>query len=157
LTEGQYGAIVLAIAGLKRLGLLGAIDAAVTPLEFDQMLPAPGQAVLVLETRECDSAARNLAGVLNDESTRLCATAERAFLGAFGGGCSVPVAAFATVHKGAIHLTGLVASPDGKRVLRGTATGGEPIEVARELFEQLAGQGALELFDRSPAMAGGAL
>src|SRR3569832_1031185 len=93
----------------------------VTPLEQDEMLPAPGQAVLVIETRENDTAAKHVAAVLNDESTRLCATAERAFLGAFGGGCSVPVAAFATVHKGALHLSGLVASPDGSRVLRGFA------------------------------------
>jgi len=159
LSEGQYDAIILAIAGLKRLRLLDTWssdhpDLAVTPLEFDQMLPAPGQAVLVLETRENDKAARGVAGSLNDEPSRLCATAERAFLAEFGGGCSVPVAAFGTVHHGAVHLSGLVAAPDGSQVLRGTATGETPEEAASLLFAELAGKGALELFVRAPASSG---
>lgn len=160
LAEGQYDAIILAIAGLKRLGLLetwaedhpGLI---VTPLEFDQMLPAPGQAVLVLEIREDDPFARETVGVLDNESARLCSSAERAFLGRFGGGCSVPVAAFGTSHKGAIHLSGLVASPDGRKILRGTATGETPGEAARVLFEELRDLGALALFDRPEAVSGG--
>jgi len=156
LAEGQYDAIILAIAGLKRLGLLETWDAdhpglRVTPLEFDQMLPAPGQAVLVLETRMADDFAQGIVGLLNDESTRLCATAERTFLAEFGGGCSVPVAAFGTVHKGAVHLSGLVAAPDGSRVLRGTSTGETPAEAARVLFANLSAQGALQLFERSLA------
>lgn len=160
LSEGQYDAIILAIAGLRRLGLLASWredhpGLTVTPLEFDEMLPAPGQAVLVLETRVGDEFARSTVGVLNHATTRTCAMAERAFLAAFGGGCSVPVASFATIHHGAIHLSGLVASPDGAKVLRGTATADEPSDAARILFEELREQGALDLFVRTPAAAGG--
>lgn len=152
-SEGQYDAIILAIAGLKRLGLLDSwtSELKVTPLEFDEMLPAPGQAVLVIETRADDALAQETVTALNDESTRICVTAEREFLAHFGGGCSVPVAAFATVHKGALHLSGLVASPDGSRVLRGTATGDDAAEI---LFQELSRQGALEIFDKTPAMGG---
>lgn len=154
LREGQYDAIILATAGLKRLGLTATWaddhpDLTVTSLDFDQMLPAPGQAVLVVETRADDSFARGIVGVLNDETSRLCANAERLFLAEFGGGCSVPVAAFGTFDKGAVHLSGLVASPDGRRVLRGTATGATPDEAARMLFEQLRSEGALDLFERA--------
>ncbi|HVT12310.1 MAG TPA: hydroxymethylbilane synthase [Fimbriimonadaceae bacterium] len=159
LSEGQYDAIILAVAGLRRLGLLASWrqdhpDLTVTPLEFDEMLPAPGQAVLVLETREADEFARSMVGVLEHPTTRTCALAERQFLGCFGGGCSVPVAAFATEHHGAVHLSGLVASPDGSKVLRGTATADEPSEAARTLFEELREQGALSLFVRAPVAAG---
>ncbi len=151
LTDGQYDAIVLAIAGLTRLGLLTTWEEdhpgmSVIPLEFDQMLPAPGQAVLVLETRVDDAMTRGLASGLDDESTRLCAIAERAFLAEFGGGCSVPVAAFGTRHKGAIHLSGLVAAPDGSKVLHGTSTGETPYEAAQALFDELKAEGALALF-----------
>ena len=153
LREGEYDAIILAIAGLKRLGLTDTWsqdhpDLHVTPLEFDQMLPAPGQAVLVIETRAEDTNSIGFVDALEDEPARLCATAERAFLAEFGGGCSVPVASFATYDKGAIHLSGLVASPDGRRILRGPATAVTPAEAARMLFEQLRDEGALDLFVR---------
>lgn len=153
LREGEYDAIILAIAGLKRLGLTETWsqdhpDLFVTPLEFDQMLPAPGQAVLVIETRASDAFAIEKAGVLNDEPSQLCSATERLFLAEFGGGCSVPVASFGTYDHGALHLSGLVASPDGRRVLRGTSTGDTPTETARVLFEELRSQGALDLFER---------
>lgn len=151
LAEGQYDAIILAIAGLKRLGLTDTWEqdhpgVSVTPLNYDEMLPAPGQAVLVIETRENDQFARRVAGVLNSESARLCASAERRFLSNFGGGCSVPVAAFGTYDKGAIHLAGLVASPSGTEVLRGAATGETAEDAARLLFDELSEKGAMELF-----------
>jgi hydroxymethylbilane synthase len=154
LSEGQYDAIILAIAGLKRLGLLDnwTSDLKVTPLEFDQMLPSPGQAVLVLETRADESSP---AEILNHEPTRLCAEAERFFLGSFGGGCSIPVAAFCTYDRGALHLSGLVASPDGSTVLRGTSTGESPNEVALSLFNELSASGAQGLFERTPVVIGG--
>jgi hydroxymethylbilane synthase len=151
LAEGQYDAIILATAGLRRLGLLDTWKAdhpglTVTPLDFDVMLPAPGQAVLVIETRASDLAAQGFVSPLNHEPSRLCSSAERLFLAEFGGGCSVPVAAFGTYHNGAIHLSGLVASPSGSQVLRGTATGVTPQEAARLLFEELSTKGALEIF-----------
>lgn len=160
LVEGQYDAIILAIAGLKRLGILEEWqglhpDFRATPLEFDVMLPAPGQAVLALEIRESDDFTRGFIAPLDSKSTRICSIAERAFLAAFGGGCSVPVAAFATFDHGALHLSGLVAAPDGSKVLRGTATGVEPVAVASTLFLELKEQGAVELFEPTTSLTGG--
>ena len=125
---GEYDAIVLAVAGLKRLGGLGAeFDSLVVhPLETGTMLPAPGQAVLVLETRTGDPAAEAVR-FLEHAPTRAAADEERRFLAAFGGGCSVPVAALGSGDG----VEGLVASPDGRTVLRGRGRCGETL--AREL------------------------
>jgi hydroxymethylbilane synthase len=155
LAEGQYDAIILAVAGLSRLGLMDSWASThpgltVTPLGFDEMLPAPGQGVLVIETRASDSASESIVSILNHEPSRLCSAAERLFLAEFGGGCSVPVAAFGTFHNGAVHLSGLVASPDGSRILRGTSTGETPAEAAGFLFEELRSKGALEIFGGMP-------
>ncbi len=121
------------------------------------MLPAPGQAVLVLETRAGD-ADTSLVESLNHAETEACATAERIFLRAFGGGCSVPVAALATVDQGQMTLTGLVAAPDGSKMLRQAVTGDSTDggSMARGLAKALGEQGANELFVRSDTMAGGA-
>lgn len=147
LMEGEYDAIILAIAGLRRLGVLETWSESeyrsltVRPFEGAAMLPAPGQAVLVLETREAEG---ELVEFLNDPDTQACATAERSFLRTFGGGCSVPVAAHATSQDSEIRLRGLVASPDGKTVFRGEAAGDNAIEVGRRLGEGLGAQGAFE-------------
>ncbi len=141
LMVGEYDAIVLAVAGLKRLGVLEDWHASeyrsltVHPLESDTMLPAPGQAVLVLETRTGEGEAVRF---LHHAPTQAAADAEREFLHAFGGGCSVPVAALAA--DGA--LVGLVASPDGRTVLRGEGTDGSAL--AREL----GARGAFEVVNR---------
>ena len=133
---GEYDAIVLAIAGLRRLGVLEDWEGSeyrslkVHPLDPDEMLPAPGQAVLVLETRADDTPSAGAVRFLHHAPTQAAADAERVFLAAFGGGCSVPVAALAD----ASGLTGLVASPDGRTVFRGTGTDGAAL--ARELGEQ---------------------
>jgi hydroxymethylbilane synthase len=155
LQEGEYDAIVLAIAGLKRLGVLDIWeqtefrDLKVEPLSTDLMLPAPGQAILVLETREGDQASQALVAALHDARSAIAADAERSFLKAFGGGCSVPVAAFAQVSDESVELRGLVASPDGSRVLRGHRS--SPIcDAARlgsGLADQLIAQGAMDLFE----------
>ncbi len=141
LMAGEYDAIVLAIAGLKRLGVLDAWaeseyrSLVVHPLAPAEMLPAPGQAVLVLETRSDDAASIDAVRTLHHESTQAASDMERIFLHAFGGGCSVPVAALAD-GKG---LVGLVASPDGKTVLRGTGADGEA------LAAELGSRGAFEI------------
>ena len=144
LMAGEYDAIVLAIAGLKRLGVLDGWKGseygslAVHPLEPATMLPAPGQAVLVLETRDDDSAMIEALEPLHHAPTRWAADAERTFLHAFGGGCSVPVAALAADGV----LKGLVASPDGTQVLRGEGTDGDL------LAQELGTKGAFEIVDR---------
>src|SRR5512145_1171473 len=100
--EGQYDAIILAGAGLTRLGL----EKNVTQwLPLDVMLPAPGQGALAVQCRADDAATLDLFAALEDEATRKAVTAERAFLSALGGGCSVPVAAYAIVEDGVLSIS----------------------------------------------------
>jgi hydroxymethylbilane synthase len=115
LDEGQYDAIILASAGLRRLGFAARISAAVPP---DVMLPAVGQGALGIETRADDADTVALIRLLNHDATRAACTAERALLNALGGGCQVPIAAHAVVENGRLHLTGLVAGPDGAEIIR---------------------------------------
>lgn len=150
LMTGEYDAIVLAIAGLRRLGILDSwqdsefASIKIQKLESSQMLPAPGQAVLVLETRTVD--APEGLNALDHLETRTSAIAERSFLSAFGGGCSVPVAALCEPSAGSLQLQGLVSRPDGSKVLRGKATGQQPEELGQELASRLIQEGAMDLF-----------
>jgi hydroxymethylbilane synthase len=153
LAEGEYQAIVLAMAGLKRLGLMDSwatsdhAQLTVVPLDTEVMLPAPGQAILVLECRAEDAESSALCAPFDHSETRAAASAERAFLRAFGGGCSVPVAALGKVEGGHFNLEGLVASPDGRIVLRDALTGNvaKPEEVGLELGLELGKRGAFDI------------
>lgn len=143
--NGQYDAIILAGAGLSRLGL----DHHVTEwVSLDVMLPAPGQGALAVQCRVDDQNTLNLLAKLEDVSTRKCVTAERAFLSGLGGGCSVPVAAYAKV-KGqmskAITLTGLVSSTDGKQTIKVSGDDDDPLELGKRLAEEAISQGADEI------------
>lgn len=158
LRDGEYDAIVLAIAGLIRLGLLerGAVlefpELTVQPIPTDQMMPAPGQAVLVLETRADDEVAHAACQALHHPPTEICALAERHFLRAFGGGCSVPVGAFSTAGKEALTLAGVVASPDGTTVVRQSLQGplDDPAALADRLAAEMGERGAFSLFSANP-------
>jgi hydroxymethylbilane synthase len=114
LQEGAYDAIILACAGLNRLGLQNRIT---SPFEFEQMLPAPGQGALAIETRGDDTTAIDLTSALNDSLTTTAITAERRFLQLMGGGCNVPVAVYARCSEDIVEIDGLVASPDGRHVI----------------------------------------
>jgi hydroxymethylbilane synthase len=144
LDEGEYDALLLACAGLRRLGLESRISAS---LSTDQMLPAVGQGALGVEARADDEETIAIAGALDHKFTRLACVAERAFLRTLGGGCLLPIAAHAVVRDKRVRLSGLVCDPHGKRVLRDRITG--PIDEAealgRELAEQLLAKGAAEL------------
>ncbi|HEX8072913.1 MAG TPA: hydroxymethylbilane synthase [Pyrinomonadaceae bacterium] len=115
LDEGRYDAIILASAGLRRLGFGARISAPVPP---EVMLPAVGQGALGIETRADDADTVALIKLLNHDATRAACTAERALLNALGGGCQVPIAAHATVQNGRLRLDGLVAGPDGAEIVR---------------------------------------
>lgn len=146
--DGQYDAIILAGAGLMRLGL----DGHVTEwLSLDVMLPAPGQGALAVQCRADDGATLGLLAALDHQSTRKSVTAERAFLSGLGGGCAVPVAAYATKSEqlSLIHLTGLVISEDGKKVVKVTGQGTEAIELGQELSRKAIQQGADEILNTS--------
>lgn len=144
--NGQYGAIVLAAAGILRLGL-GEHIAEYLPFEI--MLPAPGQGALAVQCRADDGATLDLLAVIDHSPSRAAVAAERAFLKELGGGCSVPVAAYAQsaiCNQGsAIQMTGLVASPDGRRVVRVSGEGKEPTSLGVKLARKALAQGAGEL------------
>jgi hydroxymethylbilane synthase len=120
LDSGGYDAIILASAGLRRLGFEGRIDAAITHAE---MLPAVGQGALGIETRANDARTAALVSLLDHPPTRAACTAERALLYALGGGCQVPIAAHATVHGDALRLEALVAALDGAQLIRDSIEG----------------------------------
>ena len=151
--DGKYGAIILAGAGLTRLNLHQHVT---EWLSLNVMLPAPGQGALAVQCRSTDQTTLNLLATLDDESTRKAVTAERAFLSGLGGGCSVPVAAYATVNseqparsevEGAsvISLTGLVISEDGKKIIKVNSQGADALQLGNDLAQQAISQGASEI------------
>jgi hydroxymethylbilane synthase len=113
--SGDYDAIILACAGLRRLGMQEIIT---SPLDFEAMLPAPGQGALAVEIRAGDQELELIAAALNHASSSLSVSAERAFLQRMGGGCNVPVAAYARLSANRLSVDGLAASPDGKIIVR---------------------------------------
>jgi hydroxymethylbilane synthase len=139
LDEGHYDAIVLAAAGLRRLGWADRITELI-PEEI--MCPAVGQGALAIETREDGGVAHLLAGKLDHAATRSAVTAERALLLVLGGGCQVPVGAHATVTADGIHLVAIVARPDGSEVVRGRLSGRDPMHVGATLGRTLLDEGA---------------
>lgn len=141
LDEGQYDALILASAGLRRLGLADRISAAISP---EQMLPAVGQGAVAIELRTDDELALNAVKPLNDQSTRLACLAERSFLRGLGGGCQLPIAAHAVLDGDELTLNGLVASQDGKQIVRDTISGkaSEAEQLGTQLAERLISQGA---------------
>jgi hydroxymethylbilane synthase len=134
-------AVVLAYAGLRRLGLDGHATQVLSP---EEMLPAVAQGALALEARAADAASMRRLAALDDPETRQRVEAERGFLARIEGGCQVPIAGHATVAGGQVHLRALVASLDGSRIIRGERRG--PVAEARALgvalAEELLGRGA---------------
>jgi hydroxymethylbilane synthase len=149
LKSGDYDAILLAVAGVRRLG--ARVEG--TPLGFDQMVPAVGQGAMAIEIREADEDLIALLAPLQHPETALAVAAERAFLKALGGGCQAPIAAVGEIQKGRLLLRGLVADVGGSRLLResreGPATGGEGIGAA--LAHSLLDRGAADLIRGSSA------
>lgn len=141
LRDGQYDALVLAAAGLRRLGLL---DGGATLLDPDEMLPAVGQGTLGVEARADDAAILALAEPLTDPETRAATLAERAFLEAVGGTCTTPLAAYARREGDGLRLDAFVATPDGTRVMRDRETGAPdaPEALGRRLAARLLAAGA---------------
>ncbi len=132
-TAQHLSGIILALAGVRRLGL----DEAVTEiLDIEAWLPAPGQGALAVSSRAEDDAARELAARIDDPATRASVTAERAFMSRLEGGCHAPVGAYGRVENGQLVLDGLVAALDGGRVIRDGASG--PVEDAASLGTALA-------------------
>jgi hydroxymethylbilane synthase len=144
LDEGAYDAILLAAAGLRRLGIERA-DAAL--LEPDEMLPAVGQGTLAIQIRQEDAGTARLVAALDDPPTRAVTEAERAFLTAMGGTCTTPLAAHAWLEHGRLRLSAFVATPDGSRVLQDGATldEGGPAHLGQLVADRMLARGAAEI------------
>jgi len=142
LDEGQYDAIILAAAGLMRLGLQDRIS---LRIPISQILPAVGQGAIAIETRSDDDFAIDVTGRLDHGETRLACLAERAFLRGLGGGCQLPIAAHARFEGELLKLDGLVAHPDGSKRLQDSVSG-FPINA-----EELGASLASALLDRGAA------
>jgi len=147
--DGQFDAILLAGAGLIRLGLKSHVT---QWLSLDVMLPAPGQGALGIQCRSDDEKTLELLSSLEDKPTRAAVIAERQFLQGLGGGCAVPVAAFAncTGEKDtfSISLTGLVASTDGKQRIKVSGKSTDPFELGHRLAQEAIAQGAGEILQQ---------
>lgn len=146
LDAGGYDAIVLACAGLQRLGLGARIR---SRLVAPAWLPAPGQAAIAIETRSEDTDVRSLLATLDDPDTRLTISAERAMNRALGGSCTVPIGAWCVRGEHDLQLLGLVGDPDSGRLLRAEARGGidHPTELGKQVADLLFAQGAGKLLN----------
>jgi len=138
----QYDAIVLAAAGLRRLGWADRIRELIEPAI---MCPAAGQGALAIETRDDGGAAHEIARKLNHAATEAAVTAERSLLATLEGGCQVPIGAHAKFDGGVLHLLAMVASPDGTRVMRDRAAGRDALALGRELGERMLAAGARDI------------
>jgi hydroxymethylbilane synthase len=150
LDGGEFDAIVLATAGLLRLGLGERIDHRLGPPEF---LPAGGQGAVGIECRNDDAATRALLAPLGDEATTRCVLAERAVSRRLGGNCSVPLAAHARLVGAGLALEALVASLDGREVIRASGEGTDPEALGLEVAETLLARGAGPVLEAAIAAA----
>ena len=146
LDEGGYDALVLAAAGLRRLGF-GARITTVLPVEH--CVPAPGQGIIAIETRAGDRTTERLLEPLNDARAATSLRAERALVAALGGGCQLPLGGLALHDGSALEMHAVVATPDGRRMLkrRGRAPAADPESLGRQIAEALARDGAGEILD----------
>lgn len=144
LDAGEYDAIILATAGLKRLEFNDRIAQCIDPAIS---LPAVGQGAVCIETRTDDNTVNDLIRQLNDESTAHCVLAERAMNTRLEGGCQVPIAGYAELDGNTLHLRGLVGSPDGRTIIRseGSADVGEAGKLGTRVADDLLSMGAREI------------
>jgi len=149
LQDGEYDAILLAAAGLKRMGW---DDNIVTEhLSLEDCIPAVGQGALAIECREDDTELLNELAKLTDEKTWIELQAERTFLNEMDGSCQVPIGGFATFDGNEVEMTGFIASPDAVQVFRETVKGTDPVAVGKEVSRILRDQGATEVIEKVKA------
>ena len=138
LEAGEYDAIILAAAGVNRLGLDKYVRSRISA---DVMCPAVGQGALTIEIRRDDAQTRTLLAFLNDADTRVAIECERALLGSLGGGCQVPIGAYAEKRDGRVFLRAMVGRPDGSLILREQAEGDSAVKLGREVAQTLLWRG----------------
>jgi len=144
LEQGEYDAIILAAAGLTRLGKTQLVK---EYLSEGFLCPAAGQGALGIEIRADNAQMRELLEFLNNADSRAATICERTLLNKLGGGCQVPIGAFAEVKDGKLRLTGVVARPDGSEVLREQQTGTDPVELGERVGHTLLKRGADKILE----------
>jgi hydroxymethylbilane synthase len=146
LDAGEYDVLVLAAAGLRRLGFLDRISCTLSP---DECLPAPGQGIIAIEIRSDDAATRAAVQHVHDPGAAIALTAERTVVTELGGGCQLPLGGLAVVKEQELGVRAVVCSPDGRRVVRAQASGSasDPVSLGRLVAQQLARDGANEILD----------
>src|SRR5437879_1859524 len=142
---GDYDAIILAIAGLNRLGRTEVVRQ-VLPVEI--MCPAAGQGALAIETRAQDEGVIAALAFLDHAAARAETDCERALLKKLGGGCQVPIGASAKLQEGVLHLEAVVASPEGRLLIRESRSGNDPVSLGTAVGENLLRRGGSEILDR---------
>ena len=157
LDAGEFDALVLAAAGLTRLGYESRISAALPP---NACVPAPGQGIIAVEIRSGDVTVRELVAQVNDREAASALTAERAVVTRLGGGCQMPIGAYAAASAGGLSLTAIVVSLDGARAARAEASGSldEGESIGARAAERLLADGAAEILaevDRARAAVEG--
>ncbi|MFD2169032.1 hydroxymethylbilane synthase [Tumebacillus lipolyticus] len=145
LEELELDAIVLAAAGLERMGWADKISERLAP---ELCIPAVGQGALAIQCRSDDQEIREILSVLDNEQTRRIVTAERTVLGQLNGGCQIPIGAYAETVDGELKLTGIVGSADGLTLLKETATGTDPVALGQAVAERLIEKGAGEILEK---------
>jgi hydroxymethylbilane synthase len=145
LESGEYDGIILAAAGVMRLGMRALVR---EELSAELLCPAAGQGALAIEIRRGESTMREHLSFLEDSEARATTTCERALLNRLGGGCQVPIGAFAEIEEGRLHLRGVVATPDGSQILREAGEGKEPEELGVNLGESLLRRGGERILEQ---------
>jgi hydroxymethylbilane synthase len=142
--QQQLAGSILALAGLRRLGLESQVTEVLEP---EVSLPAVGQGVLAIECKTDNAELRQMLERLEDAPTRVAITAERSFLAALEGGCTVPLAGYAVLRGGELQLRGLIGRPDGTQVVRGQRAGQptKALEIGRALADDLLQQGGRDI------------
>jgi hydroxymethylbilane synthase len=142
--EGQYDAIILAAAGVLRLGF----DEHITEhISHDLMLPEPGQGALGIQCRDSDDESKKVLASLEHDASRQAVVAERTFLAVLGGGCSIPVGAYAQIIDGIVHLQAVVAAPNGSKILKFSGSDVNAVSIGEKLAEEALSQGAMEIIN----------
>jgi hydroxymethylbilane synthase len=146
LDAGDYDGLVLAVAGLKRLGHEDRISA---KIPFQECIPAPGQGIVAIQARLDDARVTDVLGAINDATAAACFEAERAVVSALGGGCQLPLGVIAIHAEGQLEMHAIVASPDGARHVRQSARGdaSRPAELGATLAAALTAAGAIAILD----------
>lgn len=146
LDAGSVDALVLACAGLRRLGLAERITA---PIGVDDCVPAPGQGIIAVEARRSDGRTLEILGAIDDPASRMALSAEQAVVAELGGGCQLPLGVYAEAHEGILSIRAIAASSEGDSVVEGQVTGdpNDPAEAGTRLARELASRGARELLN----------